>query len=171
MASGVVAFLLIFWLFIYLPSSRKLKAIKEELHSAQTKIDQINKIVGEKELAQVVTDLTKKLSDLKSKLPGKDEAIISNLSQRARELKVETKKISILGKMPLENPVAGSNIEKLSLSLELSGEFKALGEYIDNLRNNFPVLITIDKLSISGQGEGRYSLDASLQLEAYLSKN
>ena len=171
MASGVVGFLLVFWLFIYLPSNRKLKAIKKELGSAQTKIDQINKIVGEKELAQVVADLTKKFAGLKSKLPRKDEVIIHNLSKSARELKIDIKKISVLDKIPLGAPVAGSNIEKLSISLELAGEFKALGEYLDNLRNNFPILITIDKLSISGRGEAKYTLNASLQLWAYLSKN
>ncbi len=170
MASGVIGFLLIFWLFIYLPSSQKLKSIKKELNLAQAKIDQVNKLVGKKELASVAIDLTKKFNNLRNKLPKKDEVIISALSQEARKLKLEIKNIAILEKVPLGQTIAGSRVEQLSVSLELVAEFKALGEYLDSLRNDFPVLVTIDKLTIGGRGEGKHSLDASLSLLAYMSK-
>ncbi len=170
LTAGVFIFLFILLFFIYLPSKRQVSSIKKQLSLAREEIAQINKLVGEKELAQVIKDLKTQADSLRSRLPFRDETIIANLTQKARSLNLEIKNIAISDRQPLEQKVSGTALEKLFLSLDLSGEYKALGEYLNCLRNDFPAAVTVDKLKISSGGEGKSILEINLGLWAYLAK-
>jgi len=54
--------------------------------------------------------------------------------------------------------------------MSLSGEYRAIGEYIDVLLNDFPNLVRVRQLNIQGKGEGRPILEADLQISVYLAR-
>ena len=170
MGVGIVIFFVLFWSFIYLPCKREVTVMKEQLSLAQGQIRQINELIGENELVQVVTDLKTNFNSLKSKFPDRDEAIIGYLSQEARNLNIEIKNITISSKESVEHKISNFDMEKLYLSINLVCEFKDLGEYLNILRNESPVLVKVNTLDINGRGEGKPNLDVSLQISAYLSK-
>ena len=170
-ASLIVLFFLIFiWAFIYLPQRKKVASIKGELVSAEAQITEIINITEGKDLAEVVGDFRIRLNNLKKQLPARDEVIVDALTIAARDLNIEVKNISFSEKRLLEQQAAGFEIEEMPISMQLVCEFRNLGEYLNLLRSNFPILVRVQKLNISGQ-EGLPNLaNISLEVIAYLSR-
>lgn len=164
----IIAFLLLFWIFVYAPQSRKFISINRQLSGAEAEIAQITRVAEGKELSEAIRDLQSRLKKIEINLPSKDGDVINNLSGLARKLKISIKNLDPQDSILLENKVPGYNIEELPVSMQLAGEFKAIGEYLDTLRNDFPVLIQVKQLNIRGKGEGQADLDINLKLSAYL---
>lgn len=162
--------IVIFWIFIYGPQSRKLSAIRKELQYTESQIRNINYLIQGKELSEAVKDLAEQLNRKANLILVSEEDLIHNLSEEARELNIKVKNIKPSGKQSTHQ-VAGYNIEESFISMNLSCEFRELGEYLNILRDNFPMLTKIRKLSINGKGEGRANLDVSLHISAYLAKD
>lgn len=165
-----LVFLLVLWIFVYRPQSRKFAGIKSELTQVESQIAEISRLSAGKDLAAAVVDLRMGLAKLSAKLPAEDQEVIYHLSENAKKLKIEVKNVTPAGRRLLENKVAGYDIEELPISMNLVAEFRVLGEYLNILRNNLGVLIRVRQLDIRGKGEGRADLDIALQLCAYLSR-
>lgn len=163
-------FLFFFWAFVYNPQSKKFAAIKRELTETEQQIAQIMSIASGRNLADAVGELNKNLVQVTSMLPAEETTVISSLSQDARRLRIEVKNIIPSGRQVLENKVSGYVIEELPISMSLICEYRVLGEYLNILRNKFPVLVRVKQLYIKGKGEGTPNLDISLQLVTYLAK-
>ena len=170
-ASLIVLFFLIFiWAFIYLPQRKKVASIRGELISAEAQITEIINITEGKDLAEVVGDFRVRLNSLKKQLPARDEVIVDALTAVARDLNIEVQNISFSGKQPSEKQIDGFEIEEMLISMQLVCEYRDLGEYLSLLRSNFPILVNVQKLDISGQ-EGVPNLaNISLEVIAYLSR-
>lgn len=169
--SAIMAlFLFFFWTFVYNPQSKKFSTIKRELTEAEQQIAQIMSIAAGRNLADAVGELNKNLMEVTSMLPAEETTVISSLSQAARRLKIEVKNIIPSGRQVLENKVSGYVIEELPISMSLICEYRVLGEYLNILRNKFPVLVRVKQLDIKGKGEGTPNLDISLQIVTYLAK-
>ncbi|MFC1708654.1 type 4a pilus biogenesis protein PilO [Candidatus Omnitrophota bacterium] len=166
----VVAALICFWIFVYGPQSEKLRSVKKDLAFIESQITQIDSIIQGRELSGVVIDLNSQLISLVSFLPANQEEIISNLSNRARKFDIEIKSINPQVKVLLEEEVSGYDIQELPILVNLQCGFKNLGEFLNALRINFPVLVRVKSLNIKGQGEGKPILDINLEILAYLSK-
>lgn len=166
---GMIA-LICFWVFIYGPQSARLRFLKNDLVFTESQISEINKIMQGKELSTAVEELNKQLIQAIGYLPANQEDIIASLSDKARSLGVEIKSISPQKKILLEDRVSGYVIEELPISMSLLCEFRALGKYLNALRNDSPYLVRIKQLQIKGEGEGKPMLSISLEILAYLSK-
>jgi len=166
----ITGFLLSFWIFIYAPQSRRLVSIKERLRDADIQIAQIKGMTVGRELADALQDMDRQMNRILRLMPQKAADVISSLSGEARKLKIDIKNIKFSGRQPFASNVAGFDIEELPISISLCGEYKALGEYLYNLRNSDVVLITVRKLDINGKGEGNISLNVSLEICAFLTK-
>jgi len=169
-ALAVLFFLIFIWVFIYLPQSNKVSSIKGELVSAENQIAEIISITEGKDLAEAVRDFRINLNNLKKQLPDRDEAVIDALTTAARDLGIEVQNISSSGKQLSEEQVAGFEIEKMPILMQLVCEYRNLGQYLNLLRANFPILVRIQKLSVSGKEGAPYLVDVSLELMAYLSR-
>lgn len=165
----VLTFFFSFWIFVYGPQTRKFTSIKEELTQTEARTAEILSIAKGRDLAQAIRDLKINFIEVMGRFPGGEEMVIYNLSETAKKLKIEVKNIVPSTKQLLENKITGYDIEELPISLNLVSEFRSLGEYLNILRNNFPVLIRVRDLDIKGNGEGRALLEVALQISAYLS--
>ena len=165
-----VVLLLCFWIFVYGSQRKRLSSIKMELASIEAQIAEINRISEGRDLSEAVKDFNEELVEAARLLPSRQEEIIFNLSQEARNLGIEVKSIMPSSKELVESKSSAFDIEELSISIKLSCEFRELGMYLDTLRNNFPVLVRIKQLDIRGTGEGKRILDVDLKISTYLSK-
>jgi len=166
----VLLFLIFIWAFIYRPQRKKVASIRGELVSAEAQITEIINITEGKDLAEVVRGFGIKLNSLKKQLPARDEVIVDALTAAARDSNIEVQNISFSGKQPSQKQIAGFEIEEMLISMQLSCEYRNLGEYLNLLRTNFPILVRVQKLDISGQ-EGTPNLaNISLEVIAYLSR-
>ncbi|MBU1090370.1 MAG: hypothetical protein KKC42_00815 [Candidatus Omnitrophica bacterium] len=169
-AVGVFVFMASFWVFIYIPQSRRLVSLKEELKNVQSQIEEINALAQGRELTEAAENFNRQFAKVSSFLISEDEDVISYLSEQARELKIAVSNISPGGRKPLDKQVVGYDIEELPISMNLICEYKQLGEYLDILKKSYSVLVSLRELNIKGKGEGRYFLDVGLKLSAYLAK-
>lgn len=169
-AAGVSIFIIFVWRFIFVPQNKRLMQIKNELKSLEFQIVGINNIVGDRELSEVTRELSEKFNKSKKLISIKEEDIINSLSEEARRLKVSVRNITPVSQKESDYQVAGFRIKEVVISMDLSGDFQAIGKYLDVLRNDFPALVQINKLDIKGKGQGEPKLDSSLQISAYLAK-
>ena len=164
----VVFIFLLFWTFIYLPGTRKAASVKRELAVIEAQIRDIAEITKGREISEVVKDLGIGLDKFMSQLPAQDEVVIYNLSKWAAELNIEIKNIVFSEKQLLKYENKEFGIDELPISMDLACEFNALGEYLNVLRRDFPVLVRVRKLNIVGKGKLQPILDVNLQISAYL---
>lgn len=167
----VLLFFVLFWSFIYRPQSGKFLALKQELKEAENKIALILDLTNGEELTVAVKKLRTNLDKAFSQFPKGEEDVIRNLSDEANRLKIKVKNITASGTKMLDVSVQGRNLEELSISMNLSCEYRQIGEYLNILLNKFPILVKVNKLDIKGAGEGKPDLDVDLKLVAYLSKD
>lgn len=168
--SVVGVFFFLFWLFVYIPQNSQLKGIKYKLGLAEAEIEEINRISYGKPLPEAVRDLNLRLQKAALKVPVRDEEVVKELSEAARKLKIVLKNISLSNSFSLASKVPGYKIEELPISIKLNCEYREIGQYLNDLRDNFPVLIKIKSLLIQGGGEGQNNLDVDLQISAFLSE-
>lgn len=166
----VACFLFLFRVFIYAPQQRKLASIKKQLADAETQIAEINRLSAGKELSVTMQDLSGQLRKASGRLLVKDEDVINSLSGLAKKLRIEVKNLDPDDKITLPNRIPGYDAQELPISMNLSCDFKTLGEYLDILRNDLPALIRIKQLDITGSGEGQANLNITLKISAYLLK-
>ncbi|MCX5710060.1 MAG: type 4a pilus biogenesis protein PilO [Candidatus Omnitrophica bacterium] len=164
----IAGFILAFVVFVYAPQSKRLAAIRMQLNAAEAQIAEISRITEGKDLNQAVKDLSSKLTAASKTLPPDEESIIASLTEAAKKSKVQINTLDPDDKIKLAQGVAGYDLSELPIKLSLSGEYRAIGEYIDGLLNDFPNLVRVKQLSIQGKGEGRPILDANLQISVYL---
>lgn len=169
---AAVGFLGVFFVFIYAPQSRRFTEIKNKLKSAESQIVQITRITGGKELAQAVKDLDGQLRAISGKLlplPD-DQEIVNVLSREAKKLKAEIKNIILTEEYPSGIKVPGYQIIELPVSMVLVCEYKALGNYLNVLRDNSHIFLRVKQLTIKGRAVDNPYLDVDLQLSAYLTQ-
>lgn len=166
----VILFLFLFWSLVYSPQKRAFVNIKKKLISTEAEIAAIKAITQDKPFAEAVREMNNQLSRLVSKLPFREEEVIRALSELAKKLKIEVRNISLLDKQIIPDKISGYEVRELPISMKLSCEFRALGEYLKNLKSDDSILIRLRELNIDGEGEGHVNLNVNLQLSAYLSE-
>ena len=166
----ILVAIILFWLIIYAPQSRRLRAIKNQLNDAEARIAEITQIAEGEDLSVVVRKYNEQLIGLQNKFPSSEEAVINFLSENARRLKIDVKNITMAANILLKDKIPGYEVEELPISMNLSCDYRSLGEYLSILRNDASILARIRQLGIRGEGEGRPVLNVTLQISVYLSK-
>jgi len=166
---GLLLFLLV-WFLIYSPQNKMVNAIENKLASTEANIAEIISITEGRDLAKTVKDLRMKLNNLRKQLPSRDEMVIEALTIAARDLSIKVMNISFSDRKPSERKVTGLKIEKVPISMRLVCEYRNLGQFLNLLRTDFPILIRVEKIDISGQEGKPGSSEVVLEVMAYLSR-
>ena len=174
----VICIIIVFF-FLYLPRSFKAGSVRDSLDKYSQEIKQIKSAAGEglgpEETKKI---LAKKLEVLELKFPSKEEEIIKRISQVADDLNIEVLSISPGGKTALKDfpKIEGKECYVLPIVVEMNCEFIKIVNYINELTDNFPSLLTVEGLTLSQSStEGligvRLSLNSYLLLEENLEVN
>ena len=124
-----------------------------------------------RDLAIVAKDLRLSLTKTVNKFPIGEDIVVARLTDAAEDqAKLVVKDITPAGRQVIPEKILGVNVEELFLTMSVSGEYRAIGEFLDMLRGDFPVYIRIREIELVGKGEGKPILDCTLQLSAYLTK-
>lgn len=166
----VLLFFVCFWSFIYRPQGSKFLETKKELAATEKQISEILSLTKGEELSEAVKKLKVSFDKTSGEFSQGEEGLIRNLSDQANRLKIKVKNINTAVSRSLDVQVAGRKLEELSISMNLSAEYRQLGEYLDILRNNLPILVKVTQVDIKGAGEGVPELSIELKLLAYLFK-
>jgi len=171
-AGGIIALitLALFIVFIYGPQSRKFAEAKRSLEDVEAQIDEIMNITKGRELPEVARDLRAEFTRLKEKFAAEEDDIVYQLAESAKKAGIEVKNIDPAESRPLGISVAGYAVAELPITIEMSCDYRALGEYLDMLSNKFKYLIRVKDLSVNGRGRGRPDLGIVLHVKAFLSQ-
>ncbi|HOX55157.1 MAG: hypothetical protein PHI86_06705 [Candidatus Omnitrophica bacterium] len=165
----LVSFVL-YVILIHRPQGSRLLEIRRDLAGTENQIADILSLAKGNELTVAVKKLKTDLDKAYSQFPQGEEKVIRRLSDEASRLKIKVKNITSSGVKTIDEEIGGRNIEELFISMNLSCEYRQLGDYLNVLINNFPILIKVSQLEIKGAGEGASELDVDLKLSAFLSK-
>ena len=170
--SGVIVAvtIIVVLFFVYLPVKAKLEGIKKELADVESQIAALNELSHGRELADVVSEFTVQSKDMSDLLPSREEEVVRALSEKARNAGIVIQNIVPSEKIAFDKHIAGLEIEKQKISMDLVCNFRMLAEYLHMLRNEFPFLVSIEALTVEGQGEGKRDLLVSVRLSANLVK-
>jgi Tfp pilus assembly protein PilO len=173
-AVGVV-FLIVGIIIFYFPSKKRIKDLKTELDDMNQQIDRIFAIVGkEKSIGEGIQSLEELYKTISARFPQKEERGIRLLSDYARRLNMEVGSLVPASKVPFldqeAHPVVidGETCQAELVSMEMRGSYQDLVEYIRELQEDFPTLVTIESLSISKDSAGPDKLNIRLGLRFYL---
>ncbi len=164
------AFTVFLWILIFSPQKNTLVSIKGRLSQTEARIAEIKQLTQGRDMAVVVAELDKKLVDALNKLPSRQEVVISYLSDNASNLGIAIKNINLSDKQITMKKISNYIIAEVPISINLTGEYKAIGEYLNILRDDSVILSRIEKINIKCKGEGTIYLDASLEINAYFAK-
>lgn len=172
----VVSAFAVFIIFIYIPAEKKLARLKGEYLIIQTEINEFNKSIGEgKPLEQVILSLKGRLEVLDKKFPEKEEVVFRDLSTLAEGLGIEVLSVRPEKKRvvtEIENvPVSieGCLIQEMPISVNLRASYKALGEFLKNLKENSSSFIRVDSIRVGKTSDrGSTLLNVNLNLNTYL---
>ncbi len=171
LAAGIVIFaFFIVWGFIYVPQRNEFLRIKRTITATEYEISEIMKIAEGKDLASAIGELRGSLATVKAGLPVSEQVVVSYLSKLAERYHLEMKSVVYASRSTLENRIANTEIEELPVTMQVSGEYRSLGEFLAALENSSELLVSLRQLDVKGNGQGRVDLDISLQLVTYLLK-
>lgn len=164
-ASGALAFFLLFWIFIYAPELRRLSALEAELKGAESGIQEITDMSAGKELVQAARDFSEELNSERAKFSLKEEEdVINAISALAKEAKISVTNMDPSQARPRQNKIGGYDVRELPVQLNISGDFASIGGFLEGLKSKYPGLIRINQIVIKGRGPGQTELEAILQV-------
>lgn len=174
--SGSVLFIFfLFLVFLFLPASKQIRELKNELISTQMQIKGIEMLLaGAQGRDEAIRLLKEKQQYLNRKFPQKEEESIRLIPEMARKMNInvisvqpglKTVFLDAAGKqVMIENKV----VYYLPIALEASCYFKDLVKYIFELKANFPACISIDSLDIEREsqlmGKNRVNVEFNMYL-------
>jgi len=168
----VSIFFLLLIILVYLPQAKRLSSLKKKIAETETQIDQIMSVAKGRDLATVAKELRENLTKTVSKFPKGEDIVVAKLTDAAEDqVKLIVQDVTPGARQAIPEKVLGLNIDELTLTMSFSGEYRAIGEFLDILRGDFPVYIRVRSIEITGKGEGKTLLDCTLQLSAYLRRN
>jgi Tfp pilus assembly protein PilO len=170
-AAAIIIFsFFIVWGFIYVPQRNEFLRIKRTITATEDEITEIMKIASGKDLAFAIGELRGGLAAVKARLPVSEQVVVSYLSNQAEKYHLEMKSVVYANRRMVENSIANTDIEELPVTMQVSGEYRSLGEFLSALEKSSELLVSLRQLDVKSNGPGRVDLDISLQLSTYLLK-
>lgn len=163
-------FTVFLWVFIFLPQRNKLACLRNSLSETEAQITQIKQLALGRDMAEVAGELNKKLLECLDKLPSRHEAAINYLSDNAHNLGIVIKNISLHSQQAVMENIADYIIAQTPISINLTGGYKAIGEYLNILRDDSAILIRLEKIDIKREKENYIYLNADIEINVYFAK-
>jgi len=174
---AMVLVFIVFIVFIYIPMHRELDKTIAEYGSVEKEISDIKNAAGkDKSLDEIIAALKKRLTELENKFPAKEEQILSDLSDRAKDLKIDLinmtpdKKRLVTGIDCAALNKKGCVLQEMAITMNMRTDFRTFAGFMKSLKENFPFYIKLDSAHLVRlAGSDRHPmLDIEVKLHAYL---
>lgn len=173
---GVVVFVfLLFWMFIFLPSSKEIRALKNELISTDQQIQAIEILLsGSQSRDEAIRLLKQRQQYLSNKFPDKEEESLRLIPDYARKMNITVvalqpgSKTELLDHAGKQIMIEGKVAYFLPISLEVSCYFRDLVKYALELKAALPAFTSINNLDIKREEPLNGKIRATIQFDLYL---
>jgi len=171
---GIGLAILIFFVFVYLPSQRQVTSLKKELEYFNSQISSINSIIDKKKSFQEnIFSLQERLKEL-DRFPHKEEQTLKIISDIAKESKIDIKNLAPRQKQEfiyaedLKLSIDGKGVIVMPVLLSLRCAYNDLIVFLTKLNKDLPAFISVESLEIERSDRSGQKLAAILELNIYL---
>ncbi len=175
-AGGASILLIVFFVnFVFMPMIKRVSNVKRETANAVSEARKIREAMGSaKSVDEALSSMKKRMVGIEHLFPRKEESILSALSSLATKMGMEVGSISPQKKRVINDidgvsvKIKNSFVMEMPVSMSARARYKSLGDFIIKLRDDFPMLIKVDSVDMSGSGREDGMLTVNLQMNSYM---
>ncbi|MEI6831813.1 MAG: hypothetical protein WCK61_03805 [Candidatus Omnitrophota bacterium] len=172
---SVLFIFFLFWVFLFLPASKQITILKNELISVEQQIQGIEVLIaGSQSRDEAIRLLKQRQQYLSNKFPQKEEESLRLIPEIARKMNINvislqpgsrTELLDDAGKqIVIENKIANY----LPITLEVSCYFKDLVRYALELKTALPAFTSINSLDISKEDRLTGKIRVNIEFNLYI---
>ena len=172
---SVLFIFLLFWVFLFMPASKQIATLKNELILTDQQIQGIEILLsGLPSRDEAIRRLKQRQQYLSNKFPQKEVESLRLIPELARKMNIDvisllpgskTELLNDAGKgIVIENKVANY----LPITLEVSCYFKDLVRYALELKATLPAFTSVNSLEIKRESQLTGKIRANIELNLYL---
>jgi len=172
---AVLCVFLLLGVFLYLPSLRQIKNLKNEFVSTQQQIQAIEALLaGQQGRDEALRLLKQKQQYLSSGFPQKEEESLRFIPEIARKMNIQVislnpgSKTEFLDESGRQTVIEGKLVKYLPITMEASCYYKDLVKYLLDLKSNLPAFINVISLNVQKESQLTGKVRASLEFNLYL---
>ena len=156
MAATVLVTFLIFFFVIYSPKSRSVRNLKNQYDSLDKDIREIEGLSSGKTLDEALAMFDKESKELDAKFPSNEETTIKLLTSYASKAGIDITSLSpeSIKTSNIQGNIPGYSLMELSITMDLKGDYKSIGEYLNMLEKEFPTYVKINSISMAKEKSG-----------------
>jgi len=166
---------LLFLVFFYLPASKEIQALKNELISTDSQIQSIETLLSGSGTRDEATRLLKERQQyLNNKFPNKEEESLRLIPEFARKNNIEVislqpgAKTEFLAEDGKPHIIEGRTAYYLPMTMEISCSYKDLVAYLLELKSYLPVFVSVINLNVRKESQSANKVRATVTFNLYL---
>ncbi|MDD5408915.1 MAG: hypothetical protein PHC71_02360 [Candidatus Omnitrophica bacterium] len=175
MGAAVLFFFLLFWLFLYFPSSKEITGLKRELALTQQQIQGIEILLaGSRGRDEAIHLLKERQQYLNSRFPQKEEASLRIISEVARKMNIDVVSLQpglraeFLDESGKQVLIDGKAVCYLPITIEVVCFYKDLVSYLTELKNSLPAFVSVASLNVNKDNRFPGKVRANAGFNLYL---
>ncbi|MBU0548183.1 MAG: hypothetical protein KJ710_06840 [Candidatus Omnitrophica bacterium] len=154
MSAAVLFVFLLFWVFLYFPSSREIASLKHELISTEQQIQGIEMFLsGSQNRDEAIRVLKERQLYLSNKFPQQEEESLKLIPEVARKMSIDVVSLQpglrteFLDQSGKHVIIDGKTASYLPITMEVVCFYKNLVSYLTELKDILPAFISVISLN------------------------
>jgi hypothetical protein len=154
MSAAVLFVFLLFWVFLYYPSSKEISSLKNELISTEQQIKGIEIFLsGSQSRDEAIRKLKERQLYLSNKFPDKEEESLRLIPEIARKMNINVvslqpgQRSEFLDEAGKQVLIDGKKASYLPISMEVVCFYKDMVKYLTELKSILPAFVSVINLN------------------------
>ena len=174
-SAAVLFVFLLFWVFLYFPSSKEISGLKSELILTQQQIQGIEMLLsGSQSRDEAIRILKARQLYLSNKFPQQEEESLRLIPEIARKMNINivslqpglrSEFLDASGKQVI---IDGKTANYLPITLEVVCFYKDMVNYLTELKNILPAFISVVSLNIEKDNQLNGKVHSTIGFNLYL---
>jgi len=175
MSAAALFVFLLFWIFLYFPSSREIASLKNELISMQQQIQGIEIFLsGSQSRDEAIRALKARQLYLSNKFPQGEEESLRFIPEIARKMNIDVISIrpglrtEFLDEAGKQVIIDGKTASYLPITMEVTCFYKDMVAYLTKLKSLLPAFISVVNLDVRKEERLNGKINSTIGFNLYL---
>lgn len=161
-------------LFFFLSMGKRIKDLKKEEAQIRSQVETVESLIRGKTINEGFLNLQERLRQLNSKFPDRDEMSLKMISEIARACDIVIKSTQSQPQVIYEDEnnneikINGKTCQSVTVTLEVSGDYFQLVQFLSELKRSLPADLTFEKIGITKSSENPKILNARMIFNIFL---
>jgi Tfp pilus assembly protein PilO len=167
--------LLLLWVFLYLPGSKEITSLKNELSSTQQQIQGIEALLsGSQSRDEAIRILKQRQLYLSNKFPRQEEESLRLIPEVARKMNISVVSLQpglrseFLDEAGRQVVIDGKTASYLPITMEVVCFYKDMVSYLTELKNSLPAFISVVSLNVVKDNQLNGKVRSTIGFNLYL---